>query len=334
MKLDCTLLGQPGCSKAVARILASGIFAMALQGCATVSFATPEIPMEGRARFASHYDANACAAIVDVSQSVVDRNDLSSAINLIDNYSGAYGCALQSAANGRQYFQIPSQLAALIGIASAAFGGSRDLAVGSGMAAATFNSANGYWAPQDKAKIFDSAVDAIECIRMAAVGLEPYKLDQEQPQGLADEDAVPIPVAWRYYESIYSALSQVNRVAGSRLRETGKYDPDGLVAQIKTLTDEIDKRTETKGGEPATASGEPNTTTGASSAANGGNSTNPPGQTLADDGGGPNVPATGAKPLPVKPGKPTAPTLAAGTYLIAIPLLQSRLQLCVVKAKM
>jgi len=298
------------------RLASASVVGLALQGCSTFSFATPEIPMGGHATYSSHLDSPECQATVASGSSVTDRDEPRSAINLVDNYAGAYKCAMQAASNGRQYFQVPSQLAALVGVTGAALGGSTDLALISGASAATFNSGNDYWAPQEKASILDSAYNAVECIRMAAVGLDPIEAG-DAPDAMADPDEVAIPVQWRYYDSIKSALGQVDRVAGSRLRETGKFDPDGLIAEIEKLNAEIEERKKSGTGEAIPVDEEPE---------------EPAPEEMAgdDEGEGTNVPATGNTAAPAAP---AGPRLSKGVYLVKIPLLQSRLQLCVVKAK-
>jgi hypothetical protein len=321
--LSFTRGGALGLARAtLLRLAVASTMGLALQGCSTFSFATPVIPMGGHAQYSSHLDSPECQASIIRDTSVVDRDDPRSAINLVDNYAGAYKCAMQSASNGRQYFQVPSQLAALVGVAGAALGGSTDLALISGASAATFNSGNDYWAPQEKASVLDSAYNAIECIRMAAVGLDPIEA-RDAPDASTDPDEVAIPVAWRYYDSIKSALGQVDRVAGSRLRETGKFDPDGLIAEIEKLNEEIEERKKAGTGEEIPVAGEPEKPDAEA-----------PAETTEaeeeDDGGGTNVPATGNAAAPAAP---AGPRLAKGVYLVKIPLLQSRLQLCVVKAK-
>lgn len=296
-------------------------FATVLSGCTTASFATPPIPMNGRVTYLPSDDgATQCKLDDETSGSVTDRDDLASGVNLIDNYAGVYKCALQSASNGRQYFQIPSQLATLLGIAAGAFGGPRNLAVGSGIAAATFNSANGYWAPQDKANVFDAGYDAILCIQMAAVGLAPFDTKAAPEKSTAADNTVSLPVSWQYYNTISSALGQVDRIVGSRLRETGRFDPAGLVAETQALTKQID---EAKNNPP-----KPATSSGSGGQDQQSNGQSPAGQDAGDNGGGPNGPA-------VQPAKPdNKPTLKAGTYYVNIPEMQARMQLCVLRAKM
>lgn len=189
-------------------------------------------------------NTGACLPTVE-SESVSDRDSIRSAVMLIDNYVVSYGCALSEASNGRQYFQLPSYLAALVGVAGGAFGGGRDLAVASGIAASTANSANGYWDPQTKAGILDHSLDAILCIKNEAVGnafvdttLDPNKMWAFQN---VVGPKITLPVEWRYFALVSTALAQVDRITGDRLRGVGKYDPAGLIAEIEALNEKIEE---------------------------------------------------------------------------------------------
>ncbi|MGH6787692.1 MAG: hypothetical protein ACREBO_12760 [Novosphingobium sp.] len=252
----------------------------------------------------------------EVTEDRADNHDsVESPLFLIDNYILAYGCALAEASNGRQLFQIPSHLAALTGVIGGAFGGGRDLALASGIAASTFNSGNAYWAPQDKAVIIDSAYDAILCIRTEAVGID-FIETRDAPAEVVSGDAVELKPQWRYFGLISAALRQVDRIAATRLRASGKFDPAGLVAEIEALNKKIEeaeaakKEGEAPAADPSPSPSPSPTPSGA-----------PPGMGAgADNGGGTNS----AVDEPA----------GTGSYRLELGVLQPKIQRCVVRAKL
>lgn len=324
-KLDFGRLPSPARSDRRARkrhaLIVLGLLP-ALSSCATFSFAPPNV------NTSQHVETSGdkiCVLNPKPGESVNDPNDLLSTFRLIDNYSLAYRCAVSQASNGRQVFQIPSFLSALVGVAAGAFNGSRDLAVSAGIAAGTFNSANGYWAPQEKAGILDSALDAVLCIRTEAVGIRFFE-SREEPAGVTAGSEIEVPVEWRYHAMISAALFQVDRIAASRLRTQGKFDAAGLVAEIESLKKKIDDAEAAKNPGEATQTVTPPVPEETPD----GTETTPPG-IEDDDRDGPNRPV----------GEPTAGTQAQGSsvvksgfYRIDLDLLQPKIQTCVVRAKL
>lgn len=298
----------------IRKTMLASLAILTLSGCATFSFAPPPVNLEKRV---TSSNSTSCTT-VSTEDAVNDHNSVESTLYLIDNYVQAYGCAMATTSNGRQMFQIPSHLAALLGVAGAAFGGGRDLALGSGIAAATFNSGNGYWAPQDKAVVIDSAYDAVLCIRTEAVGIDFIDATKSAPQAIRDGNggnAVSIDARWRYFGLISAALRQVDRIAASRLRSIGKFDPAGLVAEIEALNKQVDAAQKAKdagtGDSAPAASPSPAATD------------SPAGIAAADDDGGGQNHAKGQK---VK--------LDTNQYPLDLALLQPKIQRCVVRAKM
>jgi hypothetical protein len=292
--------------------------ALLLSGCATVSFAPPSVNLAERV---SSPNSTSCSSVPSTTERVDDHDDSESALFLIDNYLQAYGCALATASNGRQAFQIPSHLAALLGVAGAAFGGSSDLALGSGIAASTFNSANSYWAPQEKAAVIDSAYDALLCIRTEAVGID-YIDTTKSPDGGPPKiavagDSVKLDPQWRYYGLISAALRQVDRITASRLRSIGKFDPAGLVAEIEALNMKIVEAEQAKK-KAATPAPTPTPSPSPSPSA----SPDGPAEMAEDDGGGTNAASS------------TKASADDGLYSLELAALQPKIQRCVVRAKM
>jgi hypothetical protein len=289
-----------------------------LSGCASLSFAPPSVNLATRV---TTTQSGSCTAAMPTQTRVDNHNSVESALFLIDNYMQAYGCALATTSNGRQMFQIPSHLAALLGVAGAAFGGSPDLALGSGIAASTFNSANGYWAPQEKASVIDSAYDAILCIRTESVGIPFIDTTIDAPAAVSDGvgGTVSINPNWRYFGMISAALRQVDRITASRLRSIGKFDPAGLVAEIEALDKKIKDAELAK--QAAADAAPPTPVAPATEGAT------PPGiNDGQDDGGGTNRAPSGAG---------TAGASADSImYSLDLDLLQPKVQRCVVRAKL
>jgi len=298
-----------------------------LSGCATTRFSTPPVNVSQQVR----PNGSKRCDLVPVANSSFDPEKLNSSFMLVDNYAASYSCALTQASDGRQWFQIPSHLAAVAGIGAAAFGASKDTALAIGIASALFNSGNAYWAPQEKSDVLDHALDAILCIKLESVGL-PFIDTAAGPAALTgggDGNTVGITAERRYYILISGALAQIDRIAGDRLRATGKFDPAGVVAEIEALNTKIkdaeDAKKAGKANEQATKPGDSVTVTPAPAVP----SPAVPAPAALDDGNGTNGPAVPAQPQ----GKATV-VAGTGVYLINIDLLQPKMQRCVVRAKL
>ena len=302
-------------------LLLSLMFTPLLTGCATFSFAPPSVNLEKRVSAAS---STSCTATPG-SELVNDHNSVEGTLFLIDNYAQAYGCALATTSNGRQLFQIPSHLAALVGVGGAAFGGGKDLALSAGIAASAFNSGNAYWAPQDKAVVIDSAYDAILCIRAEAVGMPFIETRDGKPAEIeeAGGKTISIDARWRFYGLISAALRQVDRLAASRLRSIGKFDPAGLVAEIEALNKKIAEAEKDRGTDNPAPNPTPSPSPSPSPTPSPAASDNPGGPPQVTDG------ETGGNGA-------AKPRARAGTdhYPLDLELLAPKIQRCVVRAKM
>tara|TARA_R110002096_G_scaffold147065_7_gene306605 strand:- start:1397 stop:2167 length:771 start_codon:yes stop_codon:yes gene_type:complete len=168
--------------------------------------------------------------------------------SLINNFILMYRCRAHSAANGRQIFEIPAFLTAVGTITATAFGAGSDVSVAGGSAAAVLNGAKGYYSPKQKADIFDSSLDALICIKMEAVGIDGFEIKKVQQEAAKQAKAagnkgrsngVEIGPETQYYDLISASLLSVERVLAQRLSAVGVYDPAGVVAEIKQLSEEI-----------------------------------------------------------------------------------------------
>lgn len=341
-----------------------------LHGCAAVNFAAPSVDLS---RPLAMQGKDACIIGSNETRSsnktLDDSRLMQKSFWLIDNFVLTYRCAINEAANGRQVFQIPSYLMALVGVASPFIGGGESTAVAAGIAASTYNSANAYYAPQAKADILDSALDAILCVQNEAVGVKFFETRDAPEKLLVPGSEVEVSAERRYFNMVTSALFQIERIAGSRLRSTGKFDPAGLVAEIEQINKKLSDAKADGSDESTTTPqvvGEEDNSVG-TGAADGGGAADGAGTAdgvgAADGAGGdaadvsgsdddgegtngpavPGQPAAAGTPAPQKsvaplrkPAKAKTPARSdskIGYFKIKIDELQPKLEICTVRAK-
>lgn len=186
------------------------------------------------------------AGYIAIPQDTVDG-----ARQLTDNFIFAYRCAAKGAANGRQSFEFPAMIAAIGAPAAAALRGNPDATIAAGITSAALTAGNGYYGPQQKANILLSGVDAMTCIKTVAVDLDPITIKiAEKLTGSENTEAqtkdllaasalgqptIEIPYSTQYYDLIYSALLNVDRIVAHRLNNEIVYDAAGVIAQVKDL---------------------------------------------------------------------------------------------------
>lgn len=162
-----------------------------------------------------------------------------------------YRCRAHSAANGRQIFEVPALLVGLGTASAMAFGAPADVAIAGGAGAAGLNAGKNYYGPKQKAAIFDSSLDALLCIKTEALGIDPFTLEAisliEKEGGnklnLVDSSQALVTTDKRYFELVSASLLSVERVLAQRLSNVGSFDPAGVIAEIKTLADEVREKT-------------------------------------------------------------------------------------------
>jgi hypothetical protein len=218
--------------------------ALMLSGCATYSFAPPNVPMT---KVSAEGEAHNGKCGITASATNI-RPDLAGAAHLIDNYLLTYTCARRQVANGRQDFEVPGLLVALGGATAAAFGAPAGVAIGTGAAGAGLASAKGYYAPKDKLPVLVAAVDALTCINNESVGLTAYgsSLIDKTPapvapsmaldDGAAAEGAsIAVSTKRQYFGLVRGVLMSVDNIVAQRLSSVGGYAPDALITEIKAL---------------------------------------------------------------------------------------------------
>lgn len=147
----------------------AAVSALTLAGCSTYGFGPPQVS-ESR-RTVNQDVSETCE--VPIGGVEIERN-AKGARDLIENYIGAYRCAMRLAADGRQAWQVPGFLSLVTAAAAVALGGGRDWAIAGGSANSMFTAGNSYYDPAKQAEILNDAVDAFACIRSEAVGVEAY----------------------------------------------------------------------------------------------------------------------------------------------------------------
>jgi hypothetical protein len=241
-----------------------------LSGCATLSFAPPQVRMD-RQVYADNEQSffNAVCTPNHADDNPIILHNVEGALSLIDNYILTYRCQRDRAAEGRQFFEVPGFLALAGGATAAAFGAAPAVAIATGAGSAAFNSGKGYYAPQAKAKVLSDGVTAMLCIHNEAVGIDGPTLEAisdvqansgepkprskpkagnearsgaNRPGNPADDSGpgVGMTAERQYFNMISTALWSVEQFVADRLSNSGKeFDMDGVQAQLDKLKKEV-----------------------------------------------------------------------------------------------
>jgi hypothetical protein len=227
--------------KFAAALLAAGL----TSACSTTSFAPPVVNLEHRLAA----DSTRVCRPTD-KKVAIDKPSVDNARSLIENFILVYRCRSREAANGRQTFQLPGFVASVGAAAASAFGGGSDWGIAGMLGSSVANAGNSYYAPQRQAEIFDSAIDALVCIKTEAVGVEALTIEKVASEsggeegGVAGDEggaAVHTSPAAQYYDLVRASLYSVERVTAARLRNVGTFDPAGVVAELTALNKQVDE---------------------------------------------------------------------------------------------
>ncbi len=248
------------------RVLFASSALFVASGCAVTSFAPPIVKMDRELTFTrAQTSFNAvCTPNFNDPNAQSIRRDTDGALLLINNFVLTYRCQSDRAAEGRQFFEVPGFLSTAGGAAAAAFGAPAGVAIGTGAASAALNQGKSYYAPKDKAVVFNDALDAFLCIQNEAVGVDPFtlkKLSEAQEAagagadtgdapphaapsvaGVVDDDGEPevyVSSERQYFEMVRTALFAVERVTAQRLSAAGSpFDASGVIAELEKLNKE------------------------------------------------------------------------------------------------
>ena len=239
-----------------------------MSACSTTSFSPPPVNLVNASEVqgSNRFFSSRCRPeeiVTSGNGRVKITKNTEGALLLIDNFLLEYRCRAHSAANGRQLFEIPSFLALAGTATAAAFGAGRDVSIAGGAANSILSGGKNYYAPKQKASVYDSAVDALLCIKTRSVGVSPFLIDKAT-QGETDakkklstivssflfervnplkpneriKETIEFSPARKYHELVAAALFSVERITAQRLSETGVFDPAGVVAEIKALSED------------------------------------------------------------------------------------------------
>ncbi|ATE63006.1 hypothetical protein [Rhizorhabdus dicambivorans] len=184
-------------------------------------------------------DNGICPPKVKKDEAKIGEN-VKAALQLVENYRIAYGCASGRLANGRQLFEVPAALALAGGTAAAAFGAGPGAAIGTGAAAATLGHGNSYYAPKQKARIVAAAHDAVVCIKQEASGVTAMTIEASEKKKAALQ-SVSFSPEFQYFQQVSSALQNIGAILADRLSSVGSYAPDAIAKEIVTLAKEAEE---------------------------------------------------------------------------------------------
>lgn len=145
-------------------MLAGGL--LVTSACTTASFAPPHVDVTGAQTVKAR---GSCARVASGGGAIA--RDIAGATELNDRFVAAYRCARDEAADGRQVFEVPSFLALIAGALGPTYGLTEGGRIAALSSAAVLGKANGYYAPKEKARYLDAALDAVLCIKTQSVGV-------------------------------------------------------------------------------------------------------------------------------------------------------------------
>lgn len=206
------------------RLLIAVAGSLAFGGCATTSFAPPEVALPKR-----------------------DAPLFGDAIADVDAFISKYRSSARSTVNGRQYFEVPAFLGVVGSVTSVAFGASPDVTIASGAAGALLNGGKSYYAPRDKAVMYSSALKALYCIQQTALGVKPFVEAASGTEAFAMAESANGSSSAYYYLVRNAALSVEDILLG-RLSNAGSVtDAAGIAAEYeKQVKDLVKKRADAK----------------------------------------------------------------------------------------
>lgn len=195
-----------------------GLSALALAGCATTSFAPPEVVMTAPA-----------------------TRNLDAAIIQVDALISAYRKASRETADSRQAFEVPAYVATLGAITASAFGAGTDVAIAAATGNTAFNAGKAYYAPKAKAQMYDSALSALYCIQQVALGVKPFA-HSNAPDGMRALGTIFVGDDATFYYLVRNAGLSVERVLTSRLSNAGSLtDAEALTAELQKKIKEVEE---------------------------------------------------------------------------------------------
>ena len=222
------------------RLMMAASCALALGACSTFSFAPPVVeidrPVSGAGGAFCGFDPQSDADLL--------KKDMNGALALVHNFLVTYRCAAREAADGRQVFEVPSLLALAIAGLGPSFGLDEDGRLAAVGGAAVYARGNSYYAPKDKARFLDSALDAVICVKTRAVGvgfLDTREADDEA-DGNPEQLAAALARTGEERAELNAEITKINALLDSR--PLGEDDIAGSQSGGKSTYDLISEKTD------------------------------------------------------------------------------------------
>jgi hypothetical protein len=216
-----------------------------LSGCSTVSFAPPPVPIA----YADNIQASqTCDRKRPPAAPSVNR-DVQGAWTVIDTFLAAYTCSRDTAANGRQAFDLPAFFSTTGAATALALGATPVTTIGvlGTAGSSVFNAGKAYYDPAAKAKIYNQALSALICIRKESAGVPAKELEKAKNTNalfglrFAAESmtspVISLTAEEQYFIRVTSAVFEVRDILADRLSGVGTLSG-------KTVADEITKAAE------------------------------------------------------------------------------------------
>lgn len=199
-------------------IIVTGGLGFLLAGCATTSFAPPEVAL-----------------------TPPDTKNLDAAIGQIDTLITAYRKANRETSDSRQVFEMPAFFATLGAVTASAFGAGTDVAIAGATGNTIFNAGKAYYAPKAKAQMYDSALSALYCIQQVALGVKPFA-HSAAPADLRSYGMLFVGDDSAFYYLVRNAGLSVERVLTNRLSNAGSLtDAEALTAELQKKIKEVEE---------------------------------------------------------------------------------------------
>lgn len=173
---------------------------------------------------------------VDTEDHIGDgqRKSLLTGLSLINKFTASYRKAASANANGRQAFEVPSFLATVGAVTATAFGAGPNVVLAGGGANAVFKGGNAYYSPKTKAAIYNSAIEALQCVKSVAKDVEPLTA-QDRPL-VGDDNGELI------YDVLYDASVDVETILKRRLSDVSSMESlDKLLKDYQNAVNQADE---------------------------------------------------------------------------------------------
>lgn len=188
------------------------VVCFALAGCATTSFAPPDVTLT--------CDDSKGACTGKLKHALAD----------IDKFITAYRSQANDAGNSRQWFDVPAIVAGVGGATALALGANADVAIGTGAFGALAATGRSYYAPGEQADAYADALSAFICIQQEVVGLN-KSADALKSNA---KTSVSLDEEYRAYVTVRNAALKVENTTRQRLATRGTIEGAEAISELVT----------------------------------------------------------------------------------------------------